>query len=308
MAQLNIRIADADKALAEQAAKSAGFSLGEYLGTIVSYMATYQTLPVVIKFKPMAITPEEAFQQAISKFRHAYLQVSQLCESDLTVGKMTPIHSLRKPMDDIEAAQRFYESNKKLIVLAAGQLEKIAISDTEHHMFACCQDYFPLIPGALRTAIRMVNMTDRPILVEDMVQMREALTRAAQQINALQEMVKCEVSASARALFFLRDIEETLWCAEMATKPGEAYMVCVAWKNRMETSMGQAEHEFQALGVVPHLEEFSVLLTEVRTLDGAVNNYLETTSEPMHGFDSSRVVALKDRLSALKQQILLPEK
>lgn len=307
MAQLNMRIPDADKEAAEEVARSAGFSLGEYLGTLVSYMSVHRTLPVLIKFKPVAIRPEEAFQQAIVKFRNAYLLVSHLCSSVLVEGEMTPLEALREPIKDIDAAQAFYESHESLIALAPGQLERLDISDSEHAMFARCREHFPYIPGFLRTAIRMVNINNRPVQAKDLVEMREALQQAANQINILQSMVECEVSGDARRAFFLRDVEEAVWCAMKSTRPGEAYMVRVAWRDRMDNHIRQAEVEFQSLGVVPYLDDLVVIWEKLRAVGGAVHGYLEHVSEPMQGFDVRNIDDLKESLAIVKQLISPPE-
>lgn len=308
MAQLNIRIPDAEKEIAEEVARAAGFSLGEYLGTIVAYMSAHRTLPIVVKFKPVAIKPEEVFQQAIAKFRHAYLQVNHLCDCVLVQGEMTPLESLRQPINDIDAAQAFYESHESQIALVPEQLEKIAISDNEHTIFARCREHFPYIPGFLRTAIRMVNMNNRPINEQDLADMREALQQAANQINILQEMIECDVSAEARCAFFLRDVEDAVWCASRATRPGEAYMVCTAWGARMDNHIRQAEMEFQSLGVIQHLGELAIVWKKLRALGEGVHGYLEHTSEPMRGFEARNIDELKEFLSTWKQRTSPPEK
>ena len=307
MAQLNIRIPDLDKETAEKVAQSAGFSLGEYLGTIVGYMSAHRTLPVLIKFKPIAIRPEEAFQQAIVKFRHAYLQVSDLCKH-LVEGEMTPLEALREPINNIEGAQAFYESNEGLIAMASGQLERISISDSEHAMFARCREHFPHIPGFLRTAIRMVNMDNRPIHARDLVAMREALQHAAHHINILQGMVEAEVSADARTVFFLRDIEEAVLCALRATRSGEAYLVCLAWRDRMDNYILQAETGYERLGVVPHLDELSVAWKKLQLLGEAVHHHVKFNSAPMQGFDIGIIDDIKEVLLAIKQRISVPER
>ncbi|AGM44363.1 hypothetical protein [Aeromonas hydrophila] len=308
MAQLNIRIADADKQAAEEVARSAGFSLGEYLGTVVAYMSFHGTLPVVIKFKPVAIKPDEAFQQAIVKFRNAYMEVNHLYDQVLKEGEMTPLKLLRQPIDSIDAAEDFYKTYESQIALAPGQLEALAISSTEQHMFARCREHFPYIPGHLRTAIRMVNMNNRPVNSQDLSEMREALQRAADQINILQEMTKGEISVGARSAFFIRDVQDATSCAFMATRPGEAYMVCTAWSERMNMHVHQAEIQFQSLGVVDDLKQLEIIWTKLRALAQAVHDYLDRTSEPMGGFEVRYIEELKEQTLAYVQRISPPEK
>lgn len=308
MAQLNMRIADADKEAAEEVARSAGFSLGEYLGTVVAYMSSHGTLPVVIKFKPVAIKPEEAFQQAIVKFRDAYLGINHLYEQVLKEGEMTPLKLLEQPIDSIRAAEEFYKGYEPQIALAPCQLEKLDISPTEHLMFARCREHFPYIPGHLRTAIRMVNMNNRPVNRQDLSEMGEALQQAAEQINILQEMVKGEISASARSAFFISDVQDATSCALMATQPGEAHMVCTAWEGRMDMHVRQAEIQFQSLGVVKDLKQLDIIWTKLQALAQVVHDYLDRTSEPMGGFEVRHINELKELTSAYIRHISPPEK
>lgn len=308
MAQLNIRIADADKEVAEEVARAAGFSLGEYLVTVVSYMSSHRTLPVVIKFKPVAIKPEEVFQQAIVKFRSAYMKIDHLCEHVLQEGEMTPLDLIQQLTGDIDAAKDFYERNEAQIALAAGQLEKLPISSTEHQMFARCREHFPSIPGFLRAAIRMVYMNNRPVSRQDLSEMREALQQAADQINILQEMVQGDVSAGARCAFFIRDVQDATSCALMATRPGEAYMVCTAWSERMDIHVRQAEVQFQSLGVIDDLKELAAIWTKLQALAEAVHDYLDRTSEPMRGFHMGFLDEVKALTSTYMQRISPPEK
>jgi antitoxin component of RelBE/YafQ-DinJ toxin-antitoxin module len=308
MAQLNIRVPDAEKEAADEVARSAGYGLGEYLGTIVAYIAAHRKLPIVIKFKPVAIKPEEVFQQAITKFRHAYLQISHLCQDVLEEGEMTPLESLRQPINDIDAAEAFYESHENQIALAIGQLERIVISEGENTMFARCREHFPYIPGFLRTAIRMVNMNNRAVSGADLEAMRSALQQAANHINILQEMVECDISADARSAFFVQDIEDAVDCATRATRPGESYLVSTAWKTRMDNHIHQADLEFQSLGVVKNLRDLALIWEKLRTLSEAVNGYLEHTSEPMRGLDPSNINEVRELISALKQYPSLPRR
>lgn len=307
MAQLNMRIADADKEAAEKVARSAGLSLGEYLGTIVSYMSSNGTLPVVIKFKPVSIKPEEVFQQAIVKFRNAYMEVEDLYENVLKEGEMTPLKLLRQPIDSISAAESFYKKNESQIALAPGQLEKLAISPTEHHMFARCREHFPYISMHLVTAIRMVNMNNRPVNHKDLSEMEEALKQAAQQINILQEMVEDEISPSSRCAFFIRDVEDATSCALMATQSNQAHIVCTAWNQRMSSHVRQAEIQFQSLGVVDGLKLLDAIWMKLQELSQAVHVYLDETSEPMGGFEGRYIEELKELVSEYKRHISPPE-
>ena len=308
MAQLNIRIADADKEVAEDVARAAGFSLGEYLGTVVAYMSSHRTLPVVIKFKPVAIKPEEIFQQAIVKFRNAYMKIDHLCGQVLQEGEMSPLELVRQCAGYIDAAQDFYEKHESQIAMAAGQLEKLPISSTEHHMFARCREHFPYIPGYLRAAVRKVYKDDRPVSRQDISEMREDLQQAAVQINILQEMVEDEISAGARSAFFIRDVQDAIYCASMATRPGEAYMVCTAWMARMDNHVRQADIEFQSLGVVDDLKELAVIWTKLQVLSDAVHDYLDRTSEPMKGFEVRFLDEVESLISVYVYRTSPPEK
>ncbi|MBE0506980.1 MAG: hypothetical protein IBX50_09720 [Marinospirillum sp.] len=300
MAQLNIRISDAEKEIAERAAQAAGFSLREYLGTIIKYIAMERTLPVVVMFKPVAIEPEELFQQAIEKYRHAYLAINHLYEQVLVEGEMTPLELLEQPIDAVAAAEEFYTTYKNQITLAPGQLEEITISDTESTMFASCREHFPYIPGFLRTAIRMVNMNNRSINRQDLADMREALQQAANHINTLQGMIRCQVSADAHCEFFINSVKYAVECASRATKPNEAYVVCTAWQSRMNRYIREAEIEFQNLGIIPHLRELELIWKQLGTLSEAVHQYLANTSEPMQGFNENIIVELKELLFSWK--------
>lgn len=308
MAQLNIRIADADKEAAEEAARAAGFSLGEYLGMVVAYMSLHGTLPVVIKFKPVAIKPEEVFQQAIVKFRNAYMEIYHLYEQVLKEGDMTPLTLLRQPIDSIYAAEDFYKTYESQIALAPCQLEKLAISPTEHIMFARCREHFPNILRQLRAAICTVNMNNRPINCQDLSEMREALQLAADQINILQEMAEDVISGDARSAFFIRDVQDATSCALMATLAGQAYGVCTAWNERMNMHLRQAEIQFQSLGVVNDLKQLDIIWTKLQTLAQAVHDYLDRTSEPMGGFEVRHIDELKALTSTYMQRISPPEK
>lgn len=308
MAQINVRVADEDKDIAEKVAKDADYSLTEYLGSIISYMAEHRTLPVVIKFKPAALTPDETFQQAITKFRDAYLRINDLCGKVLKPGEMTPLEALRGPIDDVQSAQMFYESYIRLIAMAPGQLEKVAISENEYYMFARCREHFTYIPGFLRTAVRMVNMNNRPVSTEDLEEMKAALKEAASHINILQGMVDCEVTAQSRMEFFLRDAEEALGCAQKATHPQEADIVCFAWNDRMNSSIRQAEMQFERLGVIPHLAQITEIYNKLKLLKDAVRYYLTHTSERIKGFDLSLLEELDEALKDILRKIRSTEK
>lgn len=308
MAQLNIRIPDAEKQVAEEVAKAAGFSLGEYLGTVVSYMATHRTLPVVIRFKPVAIKPEEIFQQAIVNFRNAYMKIDHLCEHVLREGEFTPLDEVRNLTGDIDAAKDFYEKYEAQIALAAGQLEMLPISSTEYHNFARCREHFPSITGLLRSAIRHVFMDNRPVNGQDIAEMRTFLRRAAEQINILQDMAGNEIASEALSAFFIRDVEDAARCALGATRKREAYLVRVAWSRRMTIHVRQAEVHFNSLGVVEDLAELSIIWTKLRELANAVHDYIERKSESMGGFDMSLLDELKMLTSAYVQRVSPPEK
>ena len=284
-------------------ARSAGFSLGEYLGTVVAYMSSNGTLPVVIKFKPVSIKPEEVFQQAIVKFRNAYMEVEDLYENVLKEGEMTPLKSLQQPIDSISAAESFYMKNESQIALAPGQLEELAISPTEHHMFARCREHFPYIARHLRTAIRMVNMNNRPVNRQDLSEMQEALEWAAEHINVLQGLSEDDISPNARNEFFIRDVLDATSCAFKATQPNEAYMVCTAWGDRMNNHVRQAEIQFQSLGVSGDLKLLDVIWKKLQELSQAVHVYLDQTSEPMRGFEERHIQELKELVSRYRKNI-----
>lgn len=303
MAQINVRVADEDKNIAEEVAKAAGYSLTEYLGLVISYLAEHRTMPVVIRYKTEALKPEEVFQQALVKYRDAYIRVSNLCCNELKPGQMTPLEALRGPIDDIDSAQKFYESFERLIAMAPAQLDKSVISDSQYIMFPRCREHFPYIPGFLRTAIRMVNMNNRPIDGADLEQMHAALKYAANHINILQSMLEYETSASSRTVFFLRDTEEALACARKVTEPNEKYMLCLAWKSRMDMNIRQAKEAYERIGVVPYLNELAVVLKKLEIVKDAVHRYLELTSEPMRGFDTQITDELSEALSAAKNGI-----
>lgn len=303
MAQINVRVSDEDKNAAEEVAKAAGYSLTEYLGLVISYMAEHRTLPVVISYKTVAMKPEEAFQQALIKYRDAYSRVSSLCYDELKPGQMTPLEALREPIDDIESAQRFYEAFERMIAMAPAQLEKSVISNGEYIMFPRCREHFPYIPGFLRTAIRMVNMNNRPIESADLEQMETSLKQAAEHINILQGMLEHEISPSSRIIFFLRDAEEALACARNATAPNEKYMLCLAWENRMDASIRQAKKAYERIGVVPYLNELAMVQKRLEIVKNEVHNYLKRTSEPMRGFETKITDDLSEVLNIAKSKI-----
>ena len=308
MAQLNIRLVDKDKETAEEVAKSAGYSLSEYFNTLVSYMVIHKTLPVVIQFKPLAIEPDEAFQQGILKFKETYLSVCFLYKNVLKIGEMTPLELLRSPLDDIQSAEVFYEKYESLIAMAPSQLEKISISNDEHHMFARCREHFPYILGFLRQAIRAIYMNNRPIAEQDLIEMKTALDSAAEHINALQNMIVCNISTQSHIAFFLRDAKEAYDCAVRATRPNEGYIVCKAWQDRMRNSITQAEKAFESISVVPNLDSLKDIRDKLKKLNHLVHIYLDTTSEPMGGFDMSIIEALKEALDRTFTKFSPPEK
>lgn len=282
MAQINIRVADEEKKIFDNVVTTAGFSPTEYLNAIVSYTVEHRALPVVIKFQSTALNPDEIFQYAILLFRDAYISINDLCENVLKPGEMTPPEALRQPIDQITAAERFYDSNENAIAEAPGQKERVG-----HVMFARCREHFPYIPGFLRTAIRMVNMNNRPVNEQDLIEMRSALSSAATNINILQSMVNINVSADSYTVFFLRDAKEVLKCAQSATKVGEAYLVCCGWKHRMNIYIQQAETAFNRLGVVKNLAELEDVRSKLVNAGDAIFEYLDRKSEPMGGFDAS---------------------
>jgi hypothetical protein len=147
-----------------------------------------------------------------------------------------------------------------------------------------------------------MNTVDRPTRQDGWLQ------QAANQINILQSMVECEVSGDARRAFFLRDVEDAVWCAMKSARPGEAHMVRVAWRDRMNNHIRQAEVEFQSLGVVWSLDDLAVIWKKLRAVDYAVDGYLEHALESTHGFDARNIDDLKESLSIVKQLISPPEK
>ncbi|MGX9699252.1 hypothetical protein ACWYXK_19970 [Janthinobacterium lividum] len=304
MAQLNIRVSDADKLAAEAVASSAGFDLGEYLRTIITYISTHKKLPVVIKFKPVAIKPEEVFQQAIIKFHNAYLQILQFRQDVLVEEEMTPLQVLHQLSNDVNAAETFYRLNESQIALAEGQLEKIVISTNQAQMFPRCREHFPHIATYLQTAIRMVNMNNRPPNSQDFKEMDIALLDASKHINSLQEMSKCEISAEARCLFFVEDVRYAVLHAKEATKKGAAYSIFNTWQEQMENYIRQADSEFKSLGVVKNLHTLKLLWQKMHTMGEAVNSYLEHTS--MHGLKSTEIDDVEELLSEVHQPSPLP--
>ncbi|WP_186197572.1 type II toxin-antitoxin system RelB/DinJ family antitoxin [Burkholderia gladioli] len=285
MAQVNIRVSDEAKAIAESVVAKAGSSLPEYLRVMIEFIAEHRALPVVIKTQTVATDPNEMFQEAVIRFRDTYMGVVNLQTKVLRVGEMTPHDKLRVVIDDIQSAELFYSSQEHVIENATYQLERIQISPSEYSMFACCREHFPQIVSLLRNAIRMVNMNNRPVIDQDLSDMLRYLEEAAKHINTLQAMIPSSASAGNGVQFILRDAEEALECARSATKPGEAYMVCTAWQNRMAMSIRQAEKGYRRLGVVPCLKELDLVLRELRVVANAVALYLDRTSEPMRGFD-----------------------
>lgn len=133
--------------------------------------------------------------------------------------------------------------------------------------------------------------------------MRAALEQAAHYINLLQDMAEPGVPAKSREVFFLHDVEEAVGCAERATRQGEAYQTCLAWKVRMDTQMHEATRQFQAFGVVECLHELTKLWGKLQALHGYVDRYLEQTSEPMGGFDDSIISEVKMYLENVKRHV-----
>lgn len=300
MAQISLRCQDEEKDRAELALKHAGYnSLPEYLGTIVTYMSEHGTLPVVIKFKPIALSPDDAFQQAIIRFRDVHLSVSNLLHHVLKAGEMTPLEGLRVPIDDIQAAQAFYEQNEELIAMAPGQLEKMS---TEHN-FARCREHFPYVPGFLRTAIRMVNMNNRPVSEQDLQKMREALGEAARHINILQSMAGDDASQESGRLFFLVDAAEARACARLAVAPEEAWMVRHAWGKRMAVYIRQAENQYVRLGILPDLDKLAAIVTLLHQCAAIVEQCLATETSVLTAGDEMLLEQLEADLRALRNTV-----
>lgn len=249
MAQVSFRCSDEQRNAADLTAKKAGYSsLQDYLGTIVTYMAQESTLPVVISFRPVALTPDDAFQQAIIRFREVYLKLDNLLTNGLTSGEMTPLEALRGPIDDIQAAMNFQEQHHHLIEMAPGQLEELPGG----HQYPRCREHFQLLAGRLRTAIRMVNMNNRQVNSSDREEMREALNDAAHQINELQSMTSGDASQESGRALFLLDAYDVYRFARLATNPSEEWSIRRAWLNRMGIARRQAEEQFSRLGVQPN--------------------------------------------------------
>lgn len=306
MAQLNIRVSDAEKLTAEDVARSAGLNLEAYLRTIVTYISKYRELPVVFKFESAEIKPEEFFQQAITKFRKAYIRISQLRQDVLVEGEMTPQQVLRQLNKDIDVAEAFYRTNEHQIALAEGQLEKIVISNTQEHMFPRCREHFPHIAKYLRTAIGMVNMNNRPANSRDFHEMDITLLDAFKHINCLQEMVNCEISSEARSSFFIEEVRYAIFFAKKATKMSELYFTCTTWQEQMENHIREADSDFKSLGVVKNQRTLEPLWQKMHTMGEAVNNYLDHTSQPMPGLKSGEIDDVEELLSEIRHLSPLP--
>ncbi|MGU7813630.1 hypothetical protein [Burkholderia sp. AW49-1] len=302
MAQINIRVPDEGKAIAENVAAKSGLSLTEYLRAVIDFISEHGALPVVIQTKTEAIDPNEIFQEAVLRFRNAYGGVVNLCDIVLHPGEMTPLDKLRVAIDDVQSAESFYSSQEHAIEQAPCQLERIAISQGEFTMFARCREHFPRVAALLRNAIRMVNMNNRPVSEEDLGEMRQCTEEAARHINILQGMISTTTSAESSVHFFLRDVREALECARAATKPGEAFILCTAWQNRMAMSMRQAERGYRRLGVVPCLKELDAVMKALRAAGHAVETYLERPTDSMRGCDVPITQVLEDALLDAEQK------
>ncbi|CAM7192386.1 hypothetical protein N3R00_004150 [Escherichia coli] len=305
MAQISFRCPDEERDAAEQSARKAGYSsLQDYLGTIVTYMAQQGTLPVVISFRPVALTPDDAFQQAIIRFREVYSRLDALFQHGLPPGKMTPLDALRAPIDDIQAAQAFRERHHQLIEMAPGQLETLPGG----HTFARSREHFQFLAGHLTTAIRMVNMNNRVVSVQDREEMREALDEAARHINLLQSMATGEASSESGRIFFLMDAHEAYNAARLATGRDEPWLTRRAWMNRMNTACRQAEGQFSRLGVLPGLEQMAAVVRLLQQLPDKVALCLETDDGVLSPEDETLLEELGALLSGLRSAVAPVEK
>ncbi|WP_257248855.1 hypothetical protein [Burkholderia cepacia] len=302
MAQINIRVPDEGKAIAENVVAKAGLSLTEYLRTVIDFISEHGTLPVVIQTKTEAIDPNEVFQEAVLRFRNAYGGVVDLFDKVLHPGEMTPLDKLRVAIDDVQSAESFYSLQEHAIEQAPFQLERIAISEGEFTMFARCREHFPRVAALLRNAIRMVNMNNRPVSEEDLGQMRQHAEEAARHINILQGMISTTTSAESSVNFFLRDVREALECARAATKPSEALVLRTAWQNRMSRSIRQAERGYRRLGVVPCLKELDAVMKALRAARQAIDTYLERPTDSRLGFNVQITQDLEDALLDAEQK------
>lgn len=295
MAQISFRIGDESKVRADKILEQHGYSLSSYLQGIVEYIAKNDRLPVVIEFRPVALNPEEVFQEAIFQFREVYVNWLSFCEKELQVGQMTPLDKLRPHIDSINAAYQFYRQNEAIIRQAPSQLQKITgYEPRDAVMFACCIEYFPPLVGFLRHAVGCINMNNRPIAQSDLDEMALQLAKAANIINELQSMANTTTSTDTLTVFMLRDIDEALNCASEATRPNISYITAQSWQMRMFQSIESVEKKYKRLGTTKHDVALANLRDDVNLLAAAVKEYVETRSEPMKGFDQDildRVIA-----------------
>lgn len=286
MAQISFRIGDESKVRADKILEQHGYSLSSYLQGIVEFIAKNDQLPVVIEFRPVALNPEEIFQEAIFQFREIYVNWLSFCETDLRVGQMTPLDKLRPHLDSIDAAYHFYRQNEVVIRQTPSQPQKITgYEPRDSIMFACCTEYFLPLVGFLRHCVRCVNMDNRPIAQSDLDEMATPLAQAANIINELQAMANTSTSADTLTLLMLRDIQEALSCASEATMPNISYMRAYALLTRMSQSIDEAEKKYKRLSTTKHDVALANLRNDVNLIAAAVKEYIKTTSEPMGGFD-----------------------
>lgn len=287
MAQISFRISDESKMRADKVLEQQGYSVGNYLQGIVEYIAKKGTLPVVIEFRPVALNPEEVFQEAIFQFREAYVNWRAFCQNELQVNQMTPLDKLRPHINAINAAYEFYQRNEPVIRQAPSQMEKINSGDPFHSvMFSRCIEYFPSLVGGLRKAVSCVHMNNRQVQQGDLDEMEPVLAQAAMAIDELQAMANTSVSAETLTRFMLRDIQEALGCATESTREDIPYMIARSWLQRMTVAVGEAEKKYKRLGTSEQDVALARLRHDTHLLATKVTEYVETTSEPMTGFDA----------------------
>ncbi|ELD0488223.1 type II toxin-antitoxin system RelB/DinJ family antitoxin [Escherichia coli] len=287
MAQISFRLSDESKMRADKVLEQHGYSVGSYLQGIVEYIAQNGTLPVVIEFRPVALNPEEVFQEAIFQFREAYVNWRAFCRNELQVGQMTPLDKLRPHINAIDAAYEFYQQNEPVIRQAPSQMQNITGGDPFHSaMFSRCIEYFPSLVGCLRKAVSCVPMNNRQVQRGDLDEMEPVLAQAAKAIDELQAMTNTTVSAETLTRFMLRDIQEALACATESTREHIPYMIARAWQQRMALAVGEAEKKYKRLGTSEQDVALARLRHDTRLLATKVTEYVETTSEPMTGFDA----------------------
>lgn len=305
MAQISFRCPDDDRDTAEQVAKNAGYSsLQDYLGTIVTYMSEQKTLPVVVTFRPVALTPDDAFQQTIIRFREVYQHLDTLLQHGLKVGEMTHREALRTPIDDIQAAQEFQERHQKIIEMAPGQLEPLPGG----HNFPRGREHFQFVAAHLRTAIRMVNMNNRPVSEPDRHEMRAALEEAARHINLLQSMATGEASNESSRIFFLIDASEACKYAIHATDRKEDWGLRRAWRDRMVIACRQAQGQLSRVGVLPDLEQMFKVMRLLGQVTGKVAQCLETENGELSGEGEALLEELEVALNGLRSSVSPTEK